>query len=337
MLANFYASRDYLDAAAAVWFKGRHVEVENVQFGRDVLRLLVVDGRVISRLTFLDYHEPLAPDEIEGPVRQGGHARNVVRGIIPLGGSEPNPEHHLAPFVDWRGFASIGDYREALLGRHRSLVRDRERRGRSLAKDHGEITFTVDDRADDVLPAARAWKSAQLQATGQKDFFARPETGEFLALLRERELLVCSTLRAGGRLVSLWLGFIHQGVWSGWIFTYDPAFRKYSAGHQLLNAMLEESFARGHAEFDFSEGGEDYKMIYATHARLLGEVGTPPLTRATVTFAKRTLRGLDPRLLEAAQSFKRAFAMSLVGTKTQLGKAEPGLPLGCAKIGESGT
>lgn len=213
----------------------------------------------------------------------------------------------------------MADYREALLARHRSLVRDRERRGRSLAKDHGALTFTVDDRAADVLPAARAWKQAQLQATGQSDFFARPQTTEFLELLRERNLLVSSTLRAGGRLVSLWLGFMHEGVWSGWIFTYDPAFRKYSAGHQLLNAMLEESFARGHAEFDFSEGGEDYKMVYATHVRLLGEVGTPPLTRVAVNFAKRSLYGFSPRLLEAVQGFKRGLAGSLVRSRAAFG------------------
>jgi len=82
-----------------------------------------------------------------------------------------------------------------------------------------------------------------------------------------------NSVAGGGTLVSLWLGFIHEASWSGWIFAYDPAFHRYSVGHRLVLSMLEESFARGHREFDFSEGAEDYKLIYATHGRLLGEIG----------------------------------------------------------------
>jgi hypothetical protein len=317
-VANFYASRDFLDAAAAVWFKHRKTAVENVQIGNDVLRLLVVDDRrIVTKLLFLDFHQPLAPAEVQGPVRKGRHARNVVRRVIGCRDwlSGAFPENELAPFVDWSAFQSFAAYKEELLKRHRGFIRDRERRGRSLATNHGKLVFTRDDRANDVLPLARQWKSAQLRATGQPDYFALPETMEFLEALRERNLLVSSTLRAGGRLVSLWIGFIYQGSWSGWIFAYDPAFKKYAAGHQLLDAMLEESFRLGHREFDFSEGGEDYKMIYATHGRVLGEIGAPPPIRAAVLFAKRALRERSPKLLAAVQGLKRGLGSSLVRTR----------------------
>ena len=308
---NFYASREFLDAAAAVHFAGRNTSIENVQIGEDVLRLLVVDGRPITKLLFLDYHQPLAPAEVEGPVRKGRYARVVVRGVIEAGAWQPSDFAHfdLAPFVDWSGFASFESYRQGLLSRHRGLVRDRERRWRGLSNTHGEIVFTANDPADDVLEAARRWKSPQLRLAGHSDCFDLPETMVFLETLRARGTLVCSTLRAGGALVSLWLGFIHDGCWSGWIFAYDPAFHRYSVGHRLVMGMLEESFARGPREFDFSEGAEDYKLMYATHGRLLGEIGRPPLTRSAVILAKHAFAHVG--LLAAVQGIKRQTAAAL--------------------------
>ncbi len=305
---NFYASRGYLEAAASVYFKGHDVAIEDVRFGDDVLRLLVVDGKIISKLQFLDFHQPLSAAEVQGPVRPGGYARFVVRGVIRLDewNTAAYPQFELAPFIDWPQFASFDDYKAMLLERHRGLVRDRERRGRSLAATHSELVFAMNDPADDVLACARQWKGRQLCDTGLPDYFYDPRTMEFLATLRERGLLVSSTLRAGGRLLSMWIGFVHEGSWSGWIFTYDPEFRKYSVGHQLLNRMLEESFRLGHREFDFSDGGHDYKIMYATHGRLLGDVGRPPLKRAAVLLAKSSLSRFSPRLLAVVRDAKRA-------------------------------
>ncbi|HUO98937.1 MAG TPA: GNAT family N-acetyltransferase [Rhizomicrobium sp.] len=312
---NFYASQGFLDAAAAVWFKGRDTAIENVRIGGDVLRLLVVDGRhIVTRLQFLDVHQPLAPAEVQGPVRQGRYARNVVRGVI--GQAEWKPGAFCAfdpaPFVDWSGFSCFDAFKTLLLARHKGLLRDRERRWRNLAATRGELCFTMNDPGADVLPAARQWKRRQLRATGIADWFARRETMEFLETLRERGLLVSSTLRAGGRLVSAWIGFVHEGCWSGWVFGYDPDFAKFSPGHKLIWSMLEESFRLGHREFYFSEGGEDYKLLYATHCRLLGEIGRPPLARRVTLLAKRALGERNPGLLRAVQDIKREAAAALV-------------------------
>ncbi|NNK91472.1 MAG: GNAT family N-acetyltransferase, partial [Acidimicrobiia bacterium] len=119
-----------------------------------------------------------------------------------------------------------------------------------------------------------------------------------------------STLRADGRLISVWLGFVHDDVWSGWIFAYDPdpAIRKYSAGKQLLHSMLEESHRLGHREFDFSIGDEDYKWFFATHARVLGPVGQPPISERVRTSAREAKRftkqvlARHPKLLDGAAS-----------------------------------
>jgi hypothetical protein len=318
---NFYATRGFLDAAAAIYFKGRDTAIADVRIGNDTLRLLVVDGRrIVTKLQFLDFHQPLAPSEIGETVRSGRFAENVVRGTIVCGDAAvKDGKGEIAPYVDWSDFGDFDAYRELVLNRHRGFVRDRERRRRRLIADHGELTFAMNDTADDVFAFAQKWKSRQLRETDHDDFFARPQTAEFLALLRERNLLVSSTLRVGGNLIAVWIGFIYEGCWSGWIFTYDPAYRKFAAGHQLLASMLEESFRCGHREFDFSAGSDDYKLTYATHVRLLGTIGRPPLSRIVAEGAKNGLRQWAPGLFRTARRAKKAIGRTLLPRSVQAG------------------
>ena len=247
--------------------------------------------------------------------RQFSHADGVVRRVIELAewDAAAFPGFDLAPYVDWSKFPTYDDYKTFLLTHQKGLVKDRERRARRLAENVGKLEFRVDDTQPDVIELARQWKSRQLRETGLRDYFADPKTDEYLALLRDRGLLTTSTLRAGGRLVSAWIGFIHDGVWSGWVFTYDPELAKYSVGHQLLSAMLEESHRRGHREFDFSTGAESYKMPYATHGRLLGPVGLPPMQQRIFARAKIEVKKRNPELFELARAAKTWLDTALGG------------------------
>ena len=312
-MVNFYASPEYLEVVAQTYFSGRRASVENVRIGGDVLRLLVVDGRrVVTNVDFLDYHAPL-PEAESGPVtRSFGYAPSVARRVIAaaewdaarFAGLEP------APFVDWSRFHSFEQYCEFLRARSKGLYREHERRRRRLVDSVGELDFRMDDDRPDVLELVRRWKSQQLRDTGARNYFRDPRNSEYFTRLRQRGLLTASTLRAGDRLLSAWMGFVYRDVWSGWVFTYDhdPALRKFSLGHQLLRSMLEESFRRGHREFDFSIGNEDYKWFYATHARILGPVGKAPLRQRLLARARHdTKRVLSryPRLLSMAVALKR--------------------------------
>jgi CelD/BcsL family acetyltransferase involved in cellulose biosynthesis len=100
-------------------------------------------------------------------------------------------------------------------------------------------------------------------------------------------------------------------VWSGWIFTFDhdPALKKFSLGRQLLHSMLEEGQRQGHRQFDFSTGDEEYKWLYATHARLLGPIGVPPLKQRLIAQAAgpaRKLLARYPNALKFARSLSRS-------------------------------
>jgi hypothetical protein len=309
---NFYASPEYLRLVSDAYFKGLPTSVEDVRIGHDVLRVLVVgEDRVITEVPFLDYHEPVAHAEIRWPTRAHGYARWVTRGVIEQSEWEAcvRPGIEAAPYVDWSTVPTFDGYLALRKMRWKGILQENERRRRRLAEDFGALTFCVDDPGDDVFELARKWKRLQLVATGANDYLANPQNLEFLRLARQRGILVSSTLRAAGRLLSVWLGFIHAGVWSGWIFAYDhdPSLRKYSLGHQLLRSMLEESHRRKHRELDFSIGSEDYKWIYATHARVLAPIGRAPLQQRVVTLAKQQAKvalAARPAWLELARSLR---------------------------------
>jgi hypothetical protein len=305
---NFYSSPEYLATVAEVYFGGRHTSIEDVRIGDAVLRLLVVDrDRVITSVPFLDYHDPLAGAEIREVTRIFSHSKFVVRRRVELSeeGSSAFDGVEVAPYVCWKTFPTYHDYKTFILSRQRGLIRENERRGRRLAEIFGALEFAMDDDGDDVFELARRWKSQQLRETGQRDYFADATNVAFFLSLREKGLLVSSTLRAGGRLLAVWLGFVYDRRWSGWIFTYDSDVRKYSPGHQLLSAMLERSYELKHREFDFSIGGENYKFLYATHARVLGPVGRLPLRDRILTCVKREAKKRSPRLFEIARSVRR--------------------------------
>jgi hypothetical protein len=305
---NFYATPEYLEVISEVYFKGKRASVEDVRIGEDMLRLLVVNGsRVIINAQFLDYHEPLKNAEAALNTRTYPYSNFVVRDSVKPARWEEclHSGFELAPYVDWSMFPTFDHYMAFILNRRRSLIREYQRLGRRLAEQIGPVAFRMNDDHDDVLELARLWKKRQLRRSGETDYFADPKTMDSLRLFRQRGILTASTLRAAGRLVSVHLGFVHEGVWGGWVFAYDPEFRKYSCGHQLMGAMLEESHRLGHRQFDFSIGSEPYKSVYATHARVLGTIGRPPLRQRVVVRLKRELKGRNPDLLETARELKR--------------------------------
>ena len=305
---NFYASPGYLESVAEVYYKNRLTTIEDVRVGNQILRLLVVDKKYpVTKSMFLDYHLPLHDSEITSVVRKANYATSVALSAKPLCElQELQPKDgDVAPYVDWSLFPTYDDYKAFILGRNRGLVRERERRGRRLAEVFGKPTFTMHDDQEDVFPLAQEWKSGQLLRSGSVDWITDPQVIELLNVLRRKGLLVCSTLRVSERLAAVWIGFIYDNCWSGWIFTHNPQLSKYSAGHHLVNAMLEESYKLKHREFDFSCGDEDYKMIYATHARLLGEAGRMPLSQRLLIRLKQGANNYMPHLIQRARDLRK--------------------------------
>ena len=301
---NFFASAEFLGVLADTYFQGRYVRIANVAIGGQVLRLLVVDDRrVVTDAPFLDYHVPVVPGAMAE--RWNAVASRVMRCAIPSEARQGvSPGVILSPYVDWALFGSYDEYDTFIRSRHAASLGKLRRLRRRFEERHGPLEFCADDRQHDVLAFAVKWKSRQFRETGQPDLFADPLHVRFFENLRDRNLLVTSSLRVAGRLLSVWLGFVHDSVRSGWIFTYDhdPAVSHYSLGHQLLQSMLKHSFTSRHREFDSSVGAQDYKWLYATHARVLGPLGDRQ--HPVRDMARNALERV--RLLKPARALKQA-------------------------------
>ncbi len=291
-----YSDPEFLDVIARVYFPRRASQVLDYAVGSEVFRLLTVAGHgpVVSQ-TFIDFHEPVAP----GPLRPRPLARLAFAslGLVPVDSFRrqvPPQLHGGAPVILWKDFPAWGDYLE-LLRERRALAEDQRRR-RRLVQHVGALSFQADDLEGDVLPTAFAWKSARDRDAGRAELFADEAHRAFFHQLRRRGLLRASTLRAGGQLLSIWLGAVHRERWTGWVFTFNPesALARYSLGRHLLYAMLEHSHAEGHREFDFSIGLEPYKLGFATHVRPLGLAGTAPWRDRLSATARRWLGPFHP-------------------------------------------
>jgi hypothetical protein len=306
---NFYSSPAFLDTIASVYFRGRLTRVQDFEIDGHVYRFLVVGKRkVITTCNFLDYSEPLDDAEVNQPLRRNLFVPSAVKRIISM--QEWNADESLrtfrpAPFVDFSVFPKYEDYQAYLMKRSKDRFKKNFRLRERLAEDFGELVFTVNDDSADVLEKSLTWKSAQLRETGLPDLFSKPENWEFYRELKKNHILVSSTLRARGRLLSSWLGYIHEGYWSGWIFTYDHdnALKKYSLGWQLMDSLLRACHEQKLKGFDFSIGQSDYKMTYGTHVRLLGCAGRRPM------HAELMLRGrkqLSARMARYPELLSRA-------------------------------
>jgi CelD/BcsL family acetyltransferase involved in cellulose biosynthesis len=245
-------------------------------------------------MPFYDFPQPLEGVTPEGPVRELAYFPRTVVNTTTVdeqtraqqpAGTQPSP------YVDWNLFADFAAY-EARVTAGRVKHGDSERQLRRLGRDLGAVAFVYDDPRPEVFDACVAWKSAQYRATGVGDMFARPENTELFRRLRQQGLVVVSSLSAGEKLLATHFGSFNDGRFGWWIPAYDPTFQKYSPGRLLLLALLRASAERKHLEFDFLVGDEDYKFLYATHNRVIGPLGTPPLREQLALKAERRAKTL---------------------------------------------
>jgi len=280
LLINLYSSEEFLRVVANVYFPSQRHAIEDFVVDGKVFRLLAVDGRpLIGPQPFIDMHEPVPAALSAGRPRKLRGLAGVSHAIVGLDEFRNSADWSVfegAPTVLWAGFEQWEDYEQLL--RNRRVLADDQRRRRRLEEALGPLEFTSDDLRDDVLTTCFEWKSGRDREMQRIDAFAQEQTRQFFRELRARGLLRASTLRAGGQLMSIWLGAVYRERWSGWVFTFNPekSLSKYSLGRQLLYPMLEESYRSGHREFDFSIGFEPYKLFFATHARAIGFFGTRP-------------------------------------------------------------
>lgn len=306
---NLFSTDAFLETAAELFHPGRTHSIEVCRVGGVLLRLLVLDDEeVMQRAPYYDFPQPLEGPH-QGPLRELAYFPRTVVATTTVEARVPEAKgFQPSPFIDWKRFPAWPDFEAFVGARIGNLFPDSRRKRKKAARDLGDLRFVFDDDRPHVFDACIRWKSAQYVASGLPDLFAVPANVELFRRLKARRAVVVSSLSAGDTLLAVHLGGLADNRHSWWVPAYDVAHAKYSPGRLLLEDILQASHALGHAEFDFLIGDEAYKFHYATHNRVVGPVGVPPLKEQLLAEAKaRAKAALEryPRALEWARQAKR--------------------------------
>lgn len=306
---NIFTTDAYLETAGALFYPHRSRSIEVCRLEGRRLRLLVLDGhQVVGRMPFYDFPQPL--DDARGPVDREilWLPRTVLR-TTRIEDHTPEPEGlQPSPYIAWKQHPTWEAFEARWKASPITKTHDGPRQRRRLERELGPLQFQLDDPRPEVFDACVKWKSSQYLATGLTDMFADPVNVALFRRLRERGAVLVSSLTAGQTLVAVHFGSSNDGRFGWWVPAYDPKWSKFSPGRLLLEELLKVSHTRGDLEFDFLIGNESYKFQYATHNRVIGPVGTPPLRELFMTRARKQVKVLlekNPRAMELARSLQK--------------------------------
>jgi CelD/BcsL family acetyltransferase involved in cellulose biosynthesis len=179
------------------------------------------------------------------------------------------------------------------------------RKARKLAREVGELSFSLHDAGPAVLERLFEWKSEQYRRTGLTDAFGVPWTRALLRKVMDIESQsfsgACSVLRAGDEIVAVHAGMRSRSVLHWWFPAYSPAHAAYSPGILLLLHIAAAAPALGLRRIDLGKGDARYKRSLMTGAAPLRE-GCVELPSLAAT-ARRLLPLRALRRLERARRF----------------------------------
>ncbi|MFN3515482.1 MAG: GNAT family N-acetyltransferase [Phenylobacterium sp.] len=294
-LASPYFDLRYVLAAGEA---APDVEVATIRRGGEIVGFLPFQRRgsriqpVAAPLT--DYHGLIAAPgtriDLTAVIAGLGARRFRFCGLVGGEGSRMSAQPLQAMVADLsEGFEAY------LTRRPASFQKDKRRRARRLAEDHGPLAFSLSDRDDEALDYVLRLKREQLRRSGQHDVFASPWTLGFLRRLGESRDpdfgLRIAALRAGGRLVAAEVGLRSGPTHHLWFPVYDPDFARYSPGALMTLETMRAAAADGVRLVDFGPMGEPYKRDFAEPGLcvLEGDVTAGGLVAAARTVADLAL------------------------------------------------
>jgi CelD/BcsL family acetyltransferase involved in cellulose biosynthesis len=289
-LASPYFDLRYILTAGAV---APHAAVAVVRRRAQIIAFLPFQRRagLIQPLgaPLSDYHGLVSAPGVEVSLAQvleavGGRSLRFG-GLVAAEPPEPglHARHAMVADLDG-GFDAYLERRRA--AGHGGELKDKRRRARALARDHGDIEFTFGPDARGVLELVICLKREQWKRTAQHDVLASAWTRELLQRLSgggvEDFGLRVATLRAGGKVVAAEVGLISGDAYHLWFPVYDPEYARYSPGALMTLETLRAAAEQGIRTVDFGPMGEDYKRVFADPAMPVweGQIHTPGLAAA---------------------------------------------------------
>jgi CelD/BcsL family acetyltransferase involved in cellulose biosynthesis len=145
------------------------------------------------------------------------------------------------------------------------------RRFRAL-NEFGQADFVINPtgiKAGYVLDRLLELKRQKYLRTIGRDFLATPGVTRFYremtATSRLGRISHLSAVLCNDRIVSAHLGFIGRGRFHYAVPAYDLEYRRFEAGHLLLQHLIDGAYDQGMTTFDLGVGDFPYKARWATH------------------------------------------------------------------------
>lgn len=308
---NYYSEDIFCEAFAAAYFPEQTVKPTLFKHKDSLWQIPAVDGvKPISDFPFqssyIDFFEPYTRTEESQKTAAANTINYIPRvshGLISANewhDRDLEAVYEPAPTILWDNFTTWDAFVQHVRSKRSNMFSDSRRRCRKLSKEVGPVEFIYDDRRSTVLETCMRWKSEQYRRSGFIDTFSFEEHIQFFKEMAQRGVIVVSSLNCGDRLIAAEIDILANNRLGLWVPAYDTEYSRYAPGRLLLLFVMEESFKRNHDEFDFLIGNEAYKWYYATHTRLIGEMGQQPLS----TRAKQALRtSIKSTLLLAISPF----------------------------------
>jgi hypothetical protein len=309
---NVFSSDTLLETLAEARFPGRAHSIEYFRVEGHFYRLLTIEGRPVTVCPFFDFVEPVEAASpppaafrelsflprvaIERVAAESWKREAEADGVIP------------APYIDWTSVPDWESWTAKVQTRRSQLFSDAKRKARKLESTAGALSYVLDDRRPWVFETLLRWKSAQYRATGLRDLFADAANVRFFRALLDRKLANVSSLFAGASFVAAHLAVEWESRFYSWLPGYDRAFAAYSPGLLLFLWLIEQTRKSGASQFDFMNGGEEYKFLLATHVREVQPVGLPPLTtrvRSGLRAGVKSALARSPWLREATADVRQ--------------------------------
>jgi Acetyltransferase (GNAT) domain len=309
---NVFSSDPFIEAFSKAYFPATPLRARDFLLNGQMWRLPThLNGDPITYGRMIDFFEPLPSSELQ---KHNRALRYLAKASHDLVTTEEWFAKNLtecytpSPLVDWTRFENWDAFTRHVKSRRSNLFSDSRRRRRKLENDLGSMIFTFQDNSPEAFTSCLRCKSVKYPST--QKLFAQPSHVRLLEELSKNDLLVISSLTAGKTVLAVHLGLFWEDRFYWWIPAYEPQYAEYSPGRLLMESVMEVSYQQGHKEFDFLIGGESYKWHYATHVRLVAEMGTPPLSltiaRSIETQLKKQLSRF-PGTLEKLKAFKETF------------------------------
>lgn len=298
---SVFSSDAFLETVKDTYFSNDTAQIGIATIAGLRYKTLLVDGgKPVSAIPFMDYICPLpqnaTPDTAlsevassrirkvvltEGELKSAEHTEYLVSSLKasttsrhPEGfhpGAVISPAIRLSRIDDFETYKSECRQRASRTFSKRALKKLHKLESESAAI---EVVFEVDTpRQKMVLKDLLTWKEQQYIRTDVPNLFAVEAHRRFLENLLERGVLVLSAVFLGGKTIAAHAGFIHDGTFYYVLPSYDSEYRNGAPGLFLMEYMIEQSHAKGLAEFDFLLGDEPYKFYYADYYRIVGMAG----------------------------------------------------------------